>query len=166
MDLSHMRRIIQAGCWSISYSPDFVKQVKKACSAKPSGAVRSACVDELPGVMLESSDPLLPHLQGLCEKRGWHHINGVGVQVAHNAKSFRTPEPRFSADEKPLRSTFGRFRMSDGSVQWRRIESGAAYTQLMNQHGMIGTAVPTLITMFHSAANQHPLEPTKEAERM
>ena len=116
--------------------------------------------------MLESSDPLLPHLQGLCEKRGWHHINGVGVQVAQNAKSFRTPEPRFSADEKPLRSTFGRFRMSDGSVQWRRIESGAAYTQLMNQHGMIGTAVPTLITMFHSAANQHPLEPTKEAERM
>jgi hypothetical protein len=56
--------------------------------------------------------------------------------------------------------------MSDGSVQWRRIESGAAYTNLLNQHGMIGTAVPTLITMFHSAANQHPLEPTKEVERM
>lgn len=166
MDLSHMRRIMQAGCWSISYSPDFVKQVKKACSAKPSGVVLSARADELPGVKLDCSDPILAHLQGLCEKRGWHHINGVGVQVAHNAKSFRTPEPRFSADEKPLRSTFGRFRMSDGSVQWRRIESGAAYTNLLNQHGMIGTAVPTLITMFHSAANQHPLEPTKEVERM
>ena len=114
MDLSHMRRIMQAGRWSISYSPEFVKQVVKARSAKPSTAA-STCVDELLGVMVDGNDPLLPHLQGLCEKRGWHHINGVGVQVAHNAKSFRTPEPRFSVEEKPFRSTCGRFTLSDGS---------------------------------------------------
>ena len=161
MDLSHMRRIMQAGRWSISYSPQFVKQVAKARSAKPSTAA-STCVDELLGVMVDGNDPLLPHLQGLCEKRGWHHINGVGVQVAHNAKSFRTPEPRFSVEEKPFRSTFGRFTLSDGSVQWRRIEFGAAYSQLANQHGMIGQTVPTLITMFHSTDST--FVPTKEAE--
>eukprot|EP00435_Cladocopium_sp_Y103_P031960 s717_g8.t1 len=127
MDLSHMRRIMQAGRWAISYSPEFVKQVVKARSAKPSNASSSTRVDELPGVMLDGNDPLLPHLQGLCEKRGWHHINGVGVQVAHNAKSFRTPEPRFSAEEKPLRSSFGRFTLSDGSVGMDNREAALAW---------------------------------------
>ena len=47
-------------------------------------------------------------------------------------------------------------------VQWRRIEFGAAYSQLANQHGMIGQTVPTLITMFHSTDST--FVPTKEAE--
>ena len=36
MDLSHMRKILGTGRWSILYSPDFVKQVSKARASKPS----------------------------------------------------------------------------------------------------------------------------------
>lgn len=40
MDVGHLRRIMTAGEWSISYSPEFVKQVTKARSVKPSVQLR------------------------------------------------------------------------------------------------------------------------------
>ena len=145
MDLGHLRKIMELGTWCITYSPQFVKQVFKARSAKP--LVKSSACVEFPGVRLDGNDPVLPYLQSLCEKRGWHMQNGVGIQVAQNAKSFRSPEPRFSPIDLPLRSTFGRFFHPDGQIEWRRIEAGPEYGKLSNQHALIGATVPTLITV-------------------
>jgi len=114
--------------------------------------------------MLDGNDPVLPYLQSLCEKRGWHMQNGVGIQVAHNAKSFRSPEPRFSPAEFPLRSSFGRFIHADGQIEWRRIEAGTDYGKLSNQHALIGMTVPTLITIYHRTDVPQPCKPTKEQD--
>ena len=147
MDLTHLRTILLAGTWSISYSPSFVKQVTKARAVKPS--VTSASAD-LPGDEIDVSDPILPHLNGLANQKGWHFISGVGIQVACAAKSFRSPEPRFSAAELPLRSSFGQCRVSQTETVWRRLERAVELSQLTNQHALIGQITPILITMFHS----------------
>ena len=92
------------GSWSISYSPEFVKQTLKARSKKPSMVVEQAGT-ELPGEAVHGDDLMLLHLHGLCDRRGWHYLAGIAVQVACAAKSFRTPDPRFSVDEFPLRTS-------------------------------------------------------------
>ena len=48
------------------------------------------------------------YLSKLCEQKGWHHLDQMGVNVAFGARSYRTPEPRFSASNFPYRTTFGR----------------------------------------------------------
>ena len=78
---------MKQGQWSTSYCPDFVKQTYKA--AKVQGPA-TASTARMVGEPLRD-DPLLPHLMRLCEQRGWHDFNGTGVNVARNAKSFRTP---------------------------------------------------------------------------
>lgn len=93
----------------------------------------------------------MPHLINLCEKRGWHSFPELGVQVAYNAKSFRTPEPRFSATEYPLRSSFGRFQVTESLQAWHRLECAVKFSDLPNQHALIGCSVPILVTMFHSS---------------
>ncbi|CAK9109164.1 unnamed protein product [Durusdinium trenchii] len=67
MDLTHVRRIMSAGEWSVSYSPEFVRQVSKTKKAKPSDDPASA---ELPGERLNGDDPLLPHLARLADRKG------------------------------------------------------------------------------------------------
>ena len=118
MDLTHMRKTIKTGSWSVSYSLDFVKQVHKAAKKVPKV---SACA-VLPGDAVGGDDPILAHLMALGEQRGWHARAGVGINVATSAKSFRTPEPRFSAESLPLRTTFGRFQHETGQYEWRRLE--------------------------------------------
>ena len=100
MDLSHMRSIMSLGRWSISYSPEFVKQVAKAKKLKPLG-VASACAD-LPGVRVDGGDPLLGHLMKIGERRGWHLISGIGIQLLsmparseHQNPDFPLPRCRF-----------------------------------------------------------------------
>ncbi len=162
MDLTHFRRILEAGFWSISYSPQFVKQVSKARSVKPSVNLAGA---DFPGEKLEGDDPLLSHLIHLGEKRGWHTFSGIGVQVAYNAKSFRTPEPRFSATEFPLRSSFGRFQVAETQNVWHRLESAVQFSDLPNQHALIGCQVPILVTMYHSSGMPSiPLKATKDKD--
>ena len=147
MDLTHMRRIMASGEWSVKYCPDFVKQVSKAAKAKP---VKLAAGAELPGEAVSGGDELLPHLTGLSDKRGWHFQAGVGIQVAVQAKSFRTPAPRFSVAQFPFRSSFGRFEHSTGQCEWRRLEACVKLADQPNQHAMIGCTVPVLITLFHA----------------
>jgi hypothetical protein len=79
MDLTHMRSIMKKGSWSISYSPEFVKQVMKARSRKSPVVAKASA--ELPGVAVDGNDAMLPHLHGLAERRGWHFTSGVGVQA-------------------------------------------------------------------------------------
>ena len=145
MDLSHMRKIMKSGCWCVSYCPTFVKQVYKASkSPKPSVAV------ELPGTALNSADPMINHLMKLGEQRGWHFVSNIGIHVAFRAKSFRTPEPRFSTETFPFRSSFARFELESGQVEWRQLEKAVKYGSLANQRALIGACAPVLVTLFHS----------------
>lgn len=159
MDVGHLRRIMTTGEWSISYSPEFVKQVTKARSIKPSAG--TACAD-WPGVVLDGSDPMLPFLMTLGEKKGWHFQNQIGIQTAYNAKSYRTPEPRFSSSEMPLRSSFGRFQSAEGQCFWHKLESAVQYTSLPNQHALIGCVVPILVSMFHSQDIAMPITKSQQ----
>ncbi|OLP79745.1 Copia protein [Symbiodinium microadriaticum] len=83
MDLTHMRKIIRTGSWSVTYSPVFVKQVSKA---KKRPAQASTPEDALPGKPVHGTDPILGHLMALCEERGWHSVGGMGVNVAFSAR--------------------------------------------------------------------------------
>ena len=150
MDLQHLRKILLSGSWSISYSPEFLKQVGKAKQLKPSSS--TACADaELPGTRLSAEDPILPHLSKLADQKGWHSVSGLGLQVAFNAKSYRTPQPRFSTTDFPLRSSFGRFEIS-GQYFWHCLESAVEYPLLSNQHALIGCVTPVLVTVFHASS--------------
>ena len=151
MSLDHMRKILHDGTWSISYCPEFQKQVHKAKAAKPSKST-TACA-ELPGVRLCGDDPMLPHLLSLGEKRGWHHQSGMGIQVAYNGKSMRTPEPRFSTADFPLRSTFARFSTGDQHF-WHRLEAGVEISSLQNQHALIDVPAGILVSFFHPRSTQ------------
>ena len=75
------------------------------------------------------------------------------MELAFNAKSFRTPEPRFSAAVIPYRTTFGRFSLDHDEVVWHRLEKSVLYSKELNQHALIGMTVPVLISMFHSCDN-------------
>jgi hypothetical protein len=105
---------------------------------------------------------MLPHLISLAQQKGWHFKGGVGIQVAFNAKSFRTPEPRFSATELPHRSSFERFNLSADEVVWKRLESSTKYSAEANQHALIGTVVPILISIFHSATDLSTIQDEKK----
>eukprot|EP00435_Cladocopium_sp_Y103_P054053 s1186_g17.t1 len=88
MDAAHLRSTLSRGEWSIEYRPEFVKQTSKK---KP--AAESVVDDaDLPGRPLSSQDQLLmEHVQRLSESAGWHFVEGVGIHVAHQAGSFRSP---------------------------------------------------------------------------
>ena len=150
MDLSHMRRILSTGKWSVSYSPSFVKQVYKAARAKPKINDGCKAAGSEAGEAMKSDDAMTRHLMKLGEQRGWHSINNLGINVAYNAKSYRGPEPRFSAAQLPLRSTFVRVDHGSGQCEWRRLESGVRYSEYPNQHALIGFVAPVLVTLFHS----------------
>jgi hypothetical protein len=64
--------------------------------------------------------------------------------VACTAKSFRTPEPRFSVAEFPPRNTFKRFEISQTEKMWHRLENAVAMQNLLDQHALIGCTVPVL----------------------
>ena len=126
MDLTHMREIMSAGRWSVTYSPSFVKQVSKGKRKKPEPMLEQAPM----GQLLPPNDPLLGHLLKLGEQRGWHNLENMGVNVAYDARSKRSPEPRFSPSAFPFRSWFCRVELSSGQVQWRVLERNASYQEL------------------------------------
>eukprot|EP00439_Symbiodinium_sp_Y106_P030299 s2423_g3.t1 len=151
MDLTHMRTTMQRGSWSITYSPDFVKQVQKAKRPSSTSArTTSASSTSLPGEPLRPDDPVYGHLLKLSKLKGWHTQNGLSINVAKGARSYRTPEPRFSSDSLPLRTSFGCFACKD-QLEWRVLERGTKYGALPNQHALFGHA-EVLITIFHAKA--------------
>ena len=152
MELDHVRQIMDCGTWSVTYSPEFVKQVSKGKRVPPP-IPRDARLALL-GEPLRGDDPLLGHLMKLGDQRGWHRLDDVGVNVADHAKSYRTPEPRFSSAEYPLRSTFCRVELPSGQVQWRRLEKDLAYTELANQHGLLSERAAVLVTFFSRRPGQ------------
>ena len=83
-----------------------------------------------------------------AEMKGWHNHKDMGINIAHGAKSYRTPEPRFSSAVCPLRTTFGRFERPSGEVCWRVLERNNRYLQEANQHQLLEQPTPVLVTCF------------------
>ena len=150
MDLSHLQSTLRAGKWSITYSPAFVKQVSKGkkAAAAPTSSSTESTASTLPGKALTPEDPMLGFLLKLGEQRGWHSLKDMGVNVAHSAKSFRRPEPRFSSAVYPFRTTFGRYDLPSGECTWRVLERDTAHTQEANQHQLLEKPAPVLVTFF------------------
>ena len=149
MDLGHLRSILREGRWSVTYCPDFVKQVAKA--KKVSAAAPRKAELPLPGEPVDGHDPMLGYLSKLADQKGWHFLDGMGVNVAFQARSFRTPEPRFSSKEYPLRTTFGRMEYPIGRHVWRRLGTDESYTGHANQHALFSERFDVLITFFKKA---------------
>ena len=83
-----------------------------------------------------------------CGAPGWSQHGSRVVQVAREAKAFRTTEPRFSSAAYPRRSSFGQFRLADGRLFWQRLENRIFYLDLKNQHGPIGMLTEWLLSIF------------------
>ena len=146
MDGSHLRKVIQSGEWCVKYHSSFVKQTSKT---PKSGSV----VDEIKvGRPVSSDDPLLGRLQRFSEKPGWHEEDSVVIHVARSAKAFRTPKPRYDPKLYDLRSSYGRFDLSNGSTEWRELEKPVSYMDLPRRTGMIGQVAACLVTFFRQSS--------------
>ena len=92
---------------------------------------------------------LLEHARHLGESPGWHMVDTVGVHVAHGAKSFRSPQPRFSLASFPLRTTLGEF--NTGSLPtWRVLEENQTLKDLSNMTAVLDSRARRLVSFFHS----------------
>ena len=143
MKLDHMARILQSNEWCVKYSPGFVKQTAKK--------VKAPCRVRGPvsvGKPVKSGDPIFGHLIGLSDRPGWHDKGSYKVHVAKDAKSFRTPEPRFPAAKFPVRSSYGQFIDENGHAEWKCLEDEVSYVGLPNRHEAIGDMASILITIF------------------
>ena len=137
MKLDQMARILQSNERCVTFSPCFVKQQKK--ETKPASA------DSLVlGQAVDLKNPMFGHLLGLSELVGWHDKGAHKVHVAKNARSYRTPGPRFEASKYPHRSIFGKFMASNGHAEWRQLEGRKAYVRLPNRHEALGSTASTL----------------------
>ena len=131
-------------------------QTRRSSSRLPLEAKRLGCLGAavpLPGVPVDGNDPGdgLPciYLPKLCEQKGWHHLDQMGVNVAFGARSYRTPEPRFGASSFPYRTTFGRLEQPPG-CRWRRLTTDEGRHDL-NQHALLSERFGVLITFFKSS---------------
>ena len=141
MDTTALRTTLLSGEWSVEYSPEFVKQTAKTRK-------KAEAVDELPGRGEEPRDAsLMKHVRRLSESPGWHYVQGIGIHVAHNAKSFRSPAPRFALREFPLRTTVGEFKQKIGSV-WRFLEEKTDLRDLSNPQEQFESRAGRLVTFF------------------
>ena len=158
MKPDHMQQILTAGKWSVKFRPDFVKQSSRA--QKP------AVVNDgeiLVGQKMSPEDAIYNYLHQLGEQPGWHFKQNVAVHVAKNARSYRTPEPRFNAKKFPLRSSYARFDRSSGHSEWRQLEHMVEFGQLDQKKALIGEIASTLVTFFYPQLDQQRKESTEDA---
>ena len=146
MPTDHFRRILRGAVWSVIQNFDFVKPKKsKTSKFEP---LKS---DNVPGTPLssEKEKAFLSWVAKFRDAQGWFKDGADVVQVARNAKSFRTPEPRYSAQEYPMRSSYGLFCV-DGAEVWRLLENRVEFTALRNQHMFLPVAAGVLVSVFSS----------------
>ncbi|CAE7622613.1 unnamed protein product [Symbiodinium sp. CCMP2592] len=150
MDSGALRTVLSRGTWSIEHEPEFVKSKK----GKKKPAPTTESVDQaLPGEPLPDGD-LKNYVTRLARQPGWHSEDGVLVQVAEGAKSFRCPEPRASRLAKPLRTTIGLFEVGKGQMQWRVLELDALYSEEPQPNGKLPRPSVTLATFFQGTFGQ------------
>ena len=146
MEVEHIQRVLDGGRWCARYTASFIKQSSK--SQKTKKPLESEPL--LVGEPISNDDPVLPHLNRLSEQAGWHDHEKMAIHVAKNAKSFRTPFPRFDAKTFPIRSSYGRIDYANGHREWRRLEDRIQFLDLQNPQHLIGGSVHVLITIFQS----------------
>lgn len=125
-----------------------MKQTPKAPKTKMTAISAS---ETLRGRPVTSDNPMLGRLIALSEAPGSHLREGIPMHVAKDAKSFRSPEPRFESDKFDLRSSYGLFALTNGSSEWRELERDACYTRLREgRRGLIGHPCSKLVTFCRS----------------
>ena len=149
MDNSALRETLQKGEWSIEYNESFTKQKKK-------GAKVADMVDDLPGRAVESKDEdLMRHVYKLAEQSGWHYVEGVGIHVAHNAKSLRSPQPRYSLRDFPYRSSYASWRAKTGDLVWRVLEQKNDMRDMPNLQEQFKDRCRQLVTFYTRESSGH-----------
>ena len=108
---------------------------------------------------LSESHAVFPYLHRLSETPGWHFEDRLVVQVARNAKSFRSPVPRCDPLKFPFRSSYARFDRESGFSEWRILEEQVPVKELRSLQAPIGAVASVLFTVFR------PL-PTKEEDQL
>ena len=152
MDQSQLHKVLAECRWCVTYSPAFVKQPSKGKSPKKPTELQAHLRSDL-GVPFGSDDPLYGRVLQLAEKPGWHVLGDeVAAHVCKGAKSFRTPEPRFSRDDYPHRTTFGRFENVLG-LFWRKLEGSENLHMCGNTRKPLPAAADVLVTLFHGGAS-------------
>lgn len=156
MTAEHVHRILTAGRWCYRYNRDYVKQTIRSKKGVKGAGTRSTESMTIVGESLDASYAVFHHLLRLGNQVGWHLKDGIAIQVAKHARSFRSPAPRFEPTDFPLRSSFGRFVSPGGQAEWRRLESRVAYLELANKQALIGDIPEVLVIFFHalSSANK------------
>ncbi|CAK9107120.1 unnamed protein product [Durusdinium trenchii] len=152
MNATHLKTVLDRGSWSITYNPSYVKQTLKPTKPLLAKARNSV----LPGRVLNGDDPILSHLQKLAERPGWHVQHPYGIHVCRNAVSFRTPNPRFSKEQYPLRTSYGRFD-NELQAEWRILEDKVRDGKLEK----IGDTASVLVTFF-GPESQNPKDQQKK----
>ena len=155
--------------WPYAADPDSC-QVEREVSAGLCEAVLSsseACCGEWWWDFGWSQDePWRCHLQLSAPAWGaaWMALKAeCGVHVAKNARSYRTPEPRFNAKKFPLRSSYARFDRSSGHSEWRQLEHMVEFGRLDQKKALIGEIASTLVTFFYPQLDQQRKESTEDA---
>ena len=146
MDNSALRETLLLGRWSIEFKAGFTKQTSKGKKK-----LENVASGELPGrVPGGQDDALMKFVYQLAECSGWHFLDGIGVNVAHGAKSFRSPQPRFSLRDFPLRTTVAGW-MIGGKLQWRILEEKVDLRDLNHLQEQIEVRTSRLLSFFSKA---------------
>ncbi|CAK9113846.1 Uncharacterized protein (Fragment) [Durusdinium trenchii] len=125
----------------VKFNVDFIKGKSKGTKGKPAAAWSEG---NLPGEPLPVSHPVFPYLHQLGDRPGWHFDGDLAINVARDAKSFRSPAPRCDVKKFHLRSTFGRFDHEAGASEWRALEEEVDLNQLANLQQLIGATADSM----------------------
>ena len=127
------------------YQPDFVRQTSKRKKSSEAADEES----ELPGRNAGPDDvKLMSFVQHLALSPGWHFQDGVGVHVANQAKSLRSPTPRFQVRDFSLRTSVGEFILKRGLPRWRILEERADLLDLPSHQLTWPLRATRLVTFF------------------
>ena len=159
MSAEHVHKILSSCRWSVTFNQEFVKQKQ---NTKPKKLAAGSSESLLVGSALGENSPIYPYLAQLSASPGWHQHEGVLINVARHAKSFRTPGARVDPKKFPLRTTYARIDHPDGKSDWRILEEGTEYGILPNPHALLGTIAGILVTVYRSQAT-NKIESTEES---
>ena len=161
MDVDHLCDVLQKGRWCMKFNAEFVKQTAKAKKVK----VKTERNDIVIGQELCHGDPVLSRLINLSDVPGWHTQGEIAIHVARDARSFRTPQPRFDPKVYSIRSTYGRFDHDDGTSTWRELDKNVRYAQAPGgSHKLIGRVANVLVTFFRMPSHCNKKEESPENE--
>ena len=87
-------------------------------------------------------------VQHLALSPGWRSQDGVRVHVANQAKSLRSPTPRFQVRDFSLRTSVGEFMLKKGLPRWRILEERADLLDIPSHQQALPIRASRLVTFF------------------